>query len=123
MFKKSLKDIPSFVAGDKTLIQEFVHPKNDNVDLAYSLAHAIVTVGESSEPHILKTNSELYIILEGEGEIYIGDDKAILRGGDTALVPKGVMQWIKNIGEVDLKFYVIVSPPWSAEEEDIYSFD
>lgn len=120
MFKKSLKNIPSFIAGDKTIIQEFVHPKNDTVDVSYSLAHAVVKVGEASEPHILKANSELYVILKGKGEIYIGEERAILRGGDTALVPKGVIQWIKNIGKTDLKFYVIVSPPWSAEEEEVF---
>ena len=120
MFKKSLNDIPSFIAGDKTIIKEFVHPKNDVVDVSYSLAHAVVEVGQASEPHVLKSNSELYVILEGEGELFIGEERAILRGGDSALVPKGETQWIKNVGNVDLKFYVIVSPPWSAEEEEVF---
>ena len=67
MFKKSLSDIPSFIAGDKTIIKEFVHPKNDVVDVNYSLAHAMVEVGKASEPHILTKSSELYVVLEGEG--------------------------------------------------------
>jgi mannose-6-phosphate isomerase-like protein (cupin superfamily) len=121
MLKKSLKHIASFVAGDKTIIKEFIHPKNDaDADPHYSLAHATVGVGEASEPHILHTNSELYVILSGKGEIHIGDAVSILRGGDAVLVPKGVLQWIKNIGKVPLRFYVIVSPPWQEEDEEVF---
>ncbi len=120
MFKKSLKDIPSFIAGDKTIIKEFVHPKNDAVDVNYSLAHAIVEVGEASEPHILTKSSELYVILEGKGELFIENESAILRGGDAALVPAGARQWIQNVGDVPLAFYVIVSPPWNETEEIVF---
>ncbi len=120
MFKKTLSDIPSFIAGDKTIIKEFVHPKNDAVDVNYSLAHAIVEVGQASEPHILTKSSELYVILEGKGELFIENESAILRGGDAALVPAGARQWIRNVGDVALVFYVIVSPPWSEAEEIVF---
>jgi mannose-6-phosphate isomerase-like protein (cupin superfamily) len=119
MFIKKLNEIPSFVAGDKTIIKEYAHPKNDPIDLNYSLAHAEVSVGEKSEPHILHNNSELYVILEGVGRLYIGSESAILRGGEAALVPKGEKQWIENIGDIPLCFYVIVSPPWQEETEEV----
>ena len=120
MFKKSLSDIASFIAGDKTIIKEFVHPKNDAVDVNYSLAHAVVEVGKASEPHILMKSSELYVILEGEGELFIENESEILRGGETALVPEGARQWIRNVGTVPLSFYVIVSPPWNESEEVVF---
>jgi mannose-6-phosphate isomerase-like protein (cupin superfamily) len=98
-----------------------MHPKNDGTQVPpqYSLAHAIVEVGQASEPHILHKSSELYIILEGKGEIFIGDEKAFVCANDIALVPAGVMQWIRNTGAVPLVFYVIVSPPWRESEEEI----
>lgn len=117
MFKKSLSEIDSFIAGDKTIIKEFVHPKNDAVDLNYSLAHCIVEIGKASEPHILTNSSELYVILSGEGEIFINEESEILRGGDAALVPAGATQWIRNVSDEPLVFYVIVSPPWKIEQE------
>ena len=120
MFKKKLSDISSFIAGDKTIIKEFVHPKNDAVDVHYSLAHAVVEVNEASEPHILTKSSELYVILEGEGELFIENESAILRGGETALVPTGARQWIRNVGTVPLSFYVIVSPPWNEGQEVVF---
>ena len=54
------------------------------------------------------------------GEIHIGEQAQILRGGDAALVPKGVVQWIKNIGKTPLTFYVIVSPPWDEKQEEVF---
>ena len=120
MFKKSLSDITSFIAGDKKIINEFVHPKNDAVDVNYSLAHATVEVGQASEPHILSKSSELYVILEGEGELFIENESAILRGRETALVPAGATQWIRNVGAVPLVFYVIVSPPWNEAQEVVF---
>jgi mannose-6-phosphate isomerase-like protein (cupin superfamily) len=120
MFIKKLNTISSFIAGDKTIIKEFVHPKNDAVELNYSLAHAVVNVGQASEPHILHKSSELYVILSGEGELYVGEEVSILRQGEAALVPAGVMQWIRNVGEVDLVFYVVVSPPWNEAEEEVF---
>jgi mannose-6-phosphate isomerase-like protein (cupin superfamily) len=120
MFIKKLNTISSFIAGDKTIIKEFVHPKNDGVDLNYSLAHAVVEVEQASEPHILHKSSELYVILEGVGELYVGDEVSILRSGEAALVPVGLAQWIKNVGEVSLSFYVIVSPPWNEAEEEVF---
>jgi mannose-6-phosphate isomerase-like protein (cupin superfamily) len=123
MFKKSLSDIPSFIAGDKTIIKEFVHPKNDAVDVNYSLAHAVVEVGKASEPHILTKSSELYVILSGEGELFVEKEAVILRGGETALVPAGATQWIRNVGDVPLAFYVIVSPPWDEGQEVVFPPD
>ena len=120
MFVKNLEKIESFIAGDKTIIKEFVHPKNDGVDLNYSLAHAVVNVGEASEPHILHKSSELYVILAGVGELHVDSEVSILRGGEAALVPAAATQWIKNVGAVDLTFYVIVSPPWSEAEEEVF---
>lgn len=120
MFKKSLSDIPSFIAGDKTIIKEFVHPKNDAVDVNYSLAHAVVEVGKASEPHILQKSSELYVILSGEGELFVEKEAVILRGGETALVPAGATQWIRNVGDEPLAFYVVVSPPWDEGQELVF---
>ena len=90
MLKKSLKNIPTFIAGDKTIIQEFIHPKNDGVDVQYSLAHAIVEVGKSSEPHILHQSSELYVILEGESVLHVGEEAEILIHIEALLHPRKI---------------------------------
>jgi mannose-6-phosphate isomerase-like protein (cupin superfamily) len=119
MIFKSKDKVPSFIAGDKTIIRELLHPKNDNIDINYSLAHARVEVGEASLPHILHQSSELYYILQGRGEAFIGEETWNLEVGDFVEIPAGVNQWIRNIGAVPLDFLCIVSPPWSADQEEV----
>ena len=120
MIVKSIKDVESFIAGDGTKLQEVLHPKNDNVALSYSLAKASLGPGEASDPHILKTSSELYVIEKGRGRAFVGEEVVEVTAGDLVLVPEGVMQHIENIGVERLEFLCIVSPPWSKSDEVIY---
>jgi len=116
MLLKSLHTIPSFEAGDKTILKEVLHPKNDQLSLNYSLAYAKLPVGRSSLLHRLK-QSEVYVILEGEGKIFVNSKGSIVRKGDVVFVPPQAKQYLENQGETELQFLCIVSPPWSPEEE------
>jgi len=111
MLLKKLKDIPQFIAGDKTILREVLHPKNDAIEMNYSIAHAVVLVGEKSLPHILRGRTEVYYILSGRGEMHINDETQIMEKGDTVFIPAGANQWIENVGEVELAFLAMVSPP------------
>ena len=116
---KKLKDIPQFTAGDKTILREVLHPKNDAIEMNYSMAHAVVLVGEKSLPHILHGRSEVYFILSGKGEVHIDEETQVMEIGDTVFIPAGARQWIENMGEVELVFLAMVSPPWSEGSEEV----
>lgn len=118
MLFKSIDAILSFEANDKTTLKEIIHPKNDEVQLNYSLAQASLKHGESSVPHYLANQSELYFFLKGEGEIVIDDKKQKVKKGDIVLVQKGATQHLENQGDNILEFLCIVSPPWE-EKDDI----
>ncbi|MFN7115949.1 MAG: cupin domain-containing protein [Saprospiraceae bacterium] len=120
MFKKSLLQIPAFTAGDATQIREWLHPKNDGVDLPYSVAFAELEPGTASLPHILQTRTEVYLVLEGEGVAYMGGQAQTMQPNDLILIPAGVEQYVENVGDTVLKFICIVSPPWSKEDEMVY---
>lgn len=117
--KKSLKDIPSFIAGDKTLLKEVLHPKNDAVSLPYSLAYATIAPGEQSLSHALMS-SEVYFILEGSGTIHIGNKTYEIAKGDTIHVPAAESQYVMNTGSTTLEFLCIVAPAWKEQEEEIF---
>lgn len=119
MLLKSLENLKSFEAGDKTQIIEILHPQNDAVSLDYSLAHASLEVGEASLPHVLEACSETYFILKGEARVVIGEESAKLKEGDTVLIPAGASQYIENLGNTRLEFLCIVSPAWFEEQERI----
>jgi mannose-6-phosphate isomerase-like protein (cupin superfamily) len=106
---------------DRSLLCELLHP--DKVpgvgELGCSVAHAIVLPGESTLPHLLKQSTELYYILEGCGEMHIGDEQGPVRPGQIIHIPPGARQFIKNTGTGDLVFLCIVAPKWQADDEEL----
>lgn len=118
MIIKDLKNCKEFTAGDSTLLRELLHPGKEKLMLRYSLAHAIVKPGLTSQPHKLKT-SEVYYILEGEGMMTIGNEKEKVFPGQAVYIPPNAKQFIQNTGKSDLKFICIVDPAWRVEDEEI----
>lgn len=118
MFIKNLKSCKEIIARDNTILRELLHPYKEDLKINYSLAHAVVKLGESSLPHKLKT-SEVYYIIEGEGIMYIDDEKAEVSAGYAIYIPPDSKQYIKNTGSSDLKFLCIVDPAWKIEDEEV----
>jgi len=116
---KKLENCAEFIAGDKTVLRELLHPDKMEVKCGYSLAHAIVKPKESSTPHALKT-TEVYYILEGEGVMRIDGESAKVRAGDMIYIPPNTKQLIRNSGVADLKFLCIVDPAWQKKDEIIF---
>lgn len=52
------------------MLRELLHPDKANLQLRYSLAHAVLKPGLASQPHILNS-SEVYYILDGEGTMHL----------------------------------------------------
>ncbi len=118
MYIRKLKDCLEIIAGDETILKEMLHPDKADLKLGYSMAHAIVKVGNTSLPHKLK-HSEVYYILDGEGLMYIDDESKSVSKDDTIYIPPMALQYIKNTGNSDLKFLCIVDPAWRMEDEEI----
>lgn len=118
MLIRDLQQCDQFIAGDKTILRELLHPSKADLKLRYSLAHATVKPGQASEPHSLKT-SEAYYILEGQGMMHIDSDAATVHAGQAVYIPPNATQYIQNTGKTDLKFLCIVDPAWRTEDEKI----
>ena len=71
MLVKDLKNCEEIIAGDRTVLKELLNPLKEKIPVRYSLAHARLTPGQVSLAHKLKS-SEVYYILEGQGEIRRG---------------------------------------------------
>ncbi|MDD5686763.1 MAG: cupin domain-containing protein [Elusimicrobia bacterium] len=120
MLIKHLKSCPSFIAGDNTILRELLHPDKADLNLRYSLAHAVLKPGKTSQPHKLKT-SEVYYILEGKGKMHIGNESKDVFPSQAIYIPPNTKQYIKNTGKTDLKFLCIVDPAWRPEDEEVLS--
>jgi mannose-6-phosphate isomerase-like protein (cupin superfamily) len=119
MFIKDFKECREFVAGDATVLREFLHPDKMDIALRYSLAHATLKPGKVSTPHALKT-SEVYYILKGEAIMRINDESAKVFPGQVIYIPPNSRQSIRNCGKTDLKFLCIVDPAWQPEDEVVF---
>ena len=118
VFVKRLEDCREFIAGDDSILREFLHPEKSDLEIRYSLAHAKVHAGRKTQPHRLQT-SEVYYIIAGEGVMHI-DEEAVKVGPNCAIyIPPRAVQHIENAGSVDLVFLCIVDPAWRPEDEEI----
>jgi mannose-6-phosphate isomerase-like protein (cupin superfamily) len=116
VFVKRSADCREFTANDGCRIQELLHPKNDHVELPWSLAIATVETGEKTWRHMLR-QSEVYFILSGQGCMHVGNETGEVKEGDVIYIPPQSVQWIENTGDQKLQFAAIVSPPWQAEDD------
>ncbi len=119
MFISDLQQCEEFIAGDSTILREILHPDKAELSLRYSLAHAVLKRGATSQAHSL-TTSEVYYILEGKGRMHINDETALVTPGQTIYIPPRAKQFIENVGETDLKFLCIVDPAWRKEDETVF---
>jgi mannose-6-phosphate isomerase-like protein (cupin superfamily) len=117
MLIKSLAACPPLIANDGCRIFELLHSNNDAIELPYSIAVAEVEPGERSYRHRLR-QTEVYYVLEGRGHMHIDEDTRELTSGDAVLIPGGAAQWIENVDDTMLRFIAIVSPPWSAADDE-----
>ncbi|MFL0800092.1 MAG: cupin domain-containing protein [Agarilytica sp.] len=92
-------------------ITELSNSPDDDV---VSIARARVEPGKSTKWHSLGATLERYVILDGEGDVEVGEDSPRrVTSGDVVLIPPGVRQRIHNIGTEDLIFLAICSPRFS----------
>ncbi|AFZ34299.1 Cupin 2 conserved barrel domain protein [Stanieria cyanosphaera PCC 7437] len=120
MLVQKLNQMEEFIAGDGTRLRELLHPDKQPIELRYSLAHAIVPVGQTSIPHAL-TTSEVYYLLSGKGEMHIEDETQLVEAGDAVYIPPNAKQYIHNCGDEPLIFICIVDPAWRKEDETVFS--
>ena len=119
MLVRKLNNCAEFIAGDSTRLRELLHPDKQPLELRYSLAHATLGLGETSQPHSLKT-SEVYYILSGQGEMHIGEETQVVEPGDAVYIPPNAKQFIHSCGSEPLVFICIVDPAWRQEDETVH---
>ncbi len=119
MLIRHFDDCEEFAAGDGCTLREFLHPDKQDVDLRYSLAHAIVNAQTKTAPHKL-TTSEVYYIIKGRGVMHIDGETSAVGAGDTIYIPPNAVQFIETNGDTELEFICIVDPAWRVEDETVW---
>jgi len=109
-------EIDTIQGNEGTKIKQYFHPHNTLNGINYSLAHFNLEPGKKSKLHKMKS-SEIYYILEGQGEITIDGETYQIEKDDSIYVQANSNQFIKNSGVKNLKFLCIVEPAWKTDDE------
>ncbi len=67
--------------------------------------------GQEHAAHAHAGQDKLYVVLEGEAEIRVGEESAIVSSGAAAFAPSGVLHSIRNTGVGRLIVMAVLAPP------------
>jgi mannose-6-phosphate isomerase-like protein (cupin superfamily) len=101
-------ELRAFTTKDGSEIREF-HDTS-----AQSLAEASLGRGQSTQRHYHAASEEIYVVLEGEGELEIDGERRGVGVGDAALIPAGA--WHEITATSPLRLLCCCAPPYSDDD-------
>ncbi len=105
----------SYVTKDKSTICELFHPGSSPVR-GLSVAEALVEPGKETEAHVHERSQEIYYIIEGEGEMRLGEEAFAVKKYDAILIPPGTPHCVRNSGTMALRMLCVCCPAYSHED-------
>jgi mannose-6-phosphate isomerase-like protein (cupin superfamily) len=108
MVVRSARTVEAFTTKDGSTIRELHHTERQ------SLAEATLEDGQATQRHFHRQSEEIYVVLEGEGDLEIEGQVRRLGPGDAALIPPGAWHEIRARGV--LRFLCCCAPPYSHED-------
>src|SRR5579871_2239664 len=67
--------------------------------------------GQEHSAHTHAGQDKLYVVLQGSGDVQVGEQRERLSAGDVAFAPAGVMHAIHNPGPERLVVMAVLAPP------------
>jgi mannose-6-phosphate isomerase-like protein (cupin superfamily) len=107
--------VPAFTTKDGSEIRELLAHRNSCIR-KQSLAEARVAPGQKTAAHLHNATEEIYYILEGTGEMQIGEELRRAGPGDAIAIPPGMVHTIRNVGDVTLRFLCCCAPAYEHED-------
>ncbi|HEY3106248.1 MAG TPA: cupin domain-containing protein [Gaiellaceae bacterium] len=80
-----------------------------------SLAEAELSAGQATQRHYHPRTEEIYVLLEGSGEMEVDGERSEVGPGDAILIPPGARHQIRA-GEHGVRFLCCCAPPYSDED-------
>ncbi|HSG13085.1 MAG TPA: cupin domain-containing protein [Gaiellaceae bacterium] len=103
------RDAAPFTTKDGSTIREYLH-----TDLQ-SLAEASLEAAQATQRHYHRLSEEIYLVLEGDGLMELGDERQEVGAGDAVLIPPGAWHRI-TAGPAGVRFLCCCSPPYAHED-------
>ena len=112
---RNIADAVPFTTKDGSEIREIMAHRNSCVG-KQSLAEARLPLRASTTPHYHPQTEEIYYILEGEGQMVIGDETCQVGPGDAIAILPGQIHTITNCGTEVLKFLCCCAPGYENDD-------
>jgi mannose-6-phosphate isomerase-like protein (cupin superfamily) len=77
-----------------------------------SLAEATLAPGQATQRHYHAQTEEIYILLEGSGEMEVDGERSRVVPGDAILIPPGAWHQIRA-DDAELSFLCCCAPPYN----------
>ena len=108
---RSLSAAEPFTTKDGSTIREYLHTD------VQSLAEASLDAGQSTQRHYHARSEEIYLIIEGGGELEVDGDRRVVGPGDAILIPPGSWHQL-TAGDDGVTLLCCCVPPYS--DDDTY---
>jgi mannose-6-phosphate isomerase-like protein (cupin superfamily) len=112
---RNIQEVPAFTTKDGSEIRELLAHRNSAI-VQQSLAEARLPPGGRTTAHYHRRTEEIYYILEGAGEMRIGDQRRSVGVGDAIAIPPGQIHQIVNTRDSTLKFLCCCAPPYEHDD-------
>ena len=112
---KNIHEVPPFTTKDSSEIRELLAHRNSCIR-NQTLAEARLGAGARTEAHHHVKTEEIYYIVEGHGEMRVGDETRPVGPGDAIAIPPGAVHQIANTGQVILKFLCCCAPGYEHDD-------
>lgn len=76
----------------------------------FSLGVVTLDADGGQVPWHCQDQQEVYLVLEGSGEMCLGDERAVLAAGQAVEIPPGVFHQITNLGQTPLRLIYCYGP-------------
>jgi mannose-6-phosphate isomerase-like protein (cupin superfamily) len=81
-----------------------------------SLAEEVLPVGASVGRHHHLEMEEIYYILQGSGQMTVGEEIRAVRAGDAVFIPRGHTHTLENSGPEPMTILLVCGPAYSLED-------
>jgi mannose-6-phosphate isomerase-like protein (cupin superfamily) len=112
---RSRADADPFTTKDGSTIRVLLDAELGGA-LNQSLAEATLAPGQATERHYHAQTEELYVLLDGAGEMEVDGATRTVGPGDAILIPPGAWHQIRATGSGELRFLCCCAPPYSHDD-------
>lgn len=77
---------------------------------SFSMGYVTLEPRGGQVPWHNQEQEEVYFVLDGTGEMCLGEEKQALSGGQAVYIPSGVFHQLTNIGDEPLHFVYVYGP-------------